>query len=82
MVAIQFEDLFKRFNDDLVRLTDRYLNKKSASQFDVSAYMNNKQITLGLTNSISTVSLIFLLFQAFYIQLFPKGCTCTTVYVH
>eukprot|EP00466_Bigelowiella_natans_P019742 jgi/Bigna1/57909/fgenesh1_pm.37_\ len=56
LVSLLFEDLFKKLNDDLKRIADRELEKKSrqAQNFDIQKHIRTDIITQGLANSIST----------------------------
>ncbi|XP_014238823.1 DNA-directed RNA polymerase III subunit RPC2 [Trichogramma pretiosum] len=55
LLALMFEDLFKRFNNDLKAVADKNIPKVKAAQFDVTSYMtNNSVITNGLANAISS----------------------------
>ncbi|GAB5359791.1 hypothetical protein AAMO2058_000572600 [Amorphochlora amoebiformis] len=56
LVALLFEDLFKRLNAELQRVAKRELAKgsKVASQFDIQHHFRTDYITNGLANSIST----------------------------
>ena len=54
LLALLFEDLFKKFNSELKRITDQTITKQRATQFDVVRHMRQDQITNGLANAIST----------------------------
>ena len=54
LLALLFEDLFKKFNSELKRIADQTIPKQRVSQFDVVRHMRQDQITNGLANAIST----------------------------
>uniref|UniRef100_A0A915HX80 DNA-directed RNA polymerase subunit beta n=1 Tax=Romanomermis culicivorax TaxID=13658 RepID=A0A915HX80_ROMCU len=54
LLALLFEDLFKRFNMELKITADKTIPKQRAAQFDVVKYMRQDMITNGLTNAIAT----------------------------
>ncbi|GFH28944.1 DNA-directed RNA polymerase subunit beta, partial [Haematococcus lacustris] len=55
LVALLFEDLFKRLNSDLKRLADAALSKANrASQFDISKSIRTDTITYGLDSALSS----------------------------
>ena len=54
LLALLFEDLFKKFNVELKRIADQTIPKQRVSQFDVIHHMRQDQITNGLANAIST----------------------------
>ncbi|XP_033118006.1 DNA-directed RNA polymerase III subunit RPC2-like [Anneissia japonica] len=54
LLALLFEDLFKKFNDELKKIADQTIPKPRAAQFDVVKHMRQDQITNGLVNAIST----------------------------
>lgn len=55
MISLLFEDLFKRFNQDLKRQADSVLTKQNrASQFDVIKCIRQDTISSGLANAIQT----------------------------
>jgi len=54
LVSLLFEDLFKRFNNELKKIADVTIPKPRASQFDIVKHMRQDLITNGLINSIST----------------------------
>ena len=54
LLALLFEDLFKKFNSELKRIAHQTIPKQRISQFDVVCHMHQDQITNGLANVIST----------------------------
>lgn len=54
LVSLLFEDLFKRFNNELKKIADVTIPKPRAAQFDIVRHMRQDLITNGLINSIST----------------------------
>ena len=54
LLALLFEDLFKKFNSELKRIADQTIPKQRVAQFDVVRHMRQDQITNGLANAIST----------------------------
>eukprot|EP00741_Cyanophora_paradoxa_P012669 tig00020614_g12240.t1 len=55
LIALLFEDLFKRFNSDLKRNADQVLTKQNrAQQFDVVKCIRPDTITHGLEHALST----------------------------
>eukprot|EP00794_Sanderia_malayensis_P007070 gene7070-7865_t len=54
LVSILFEDLFKRFNNELKRIADITIPKPRASQFDIVKHMRQDLITNGLNTAISS----------------------------
>ena len=54
LVALLFEDLFKRFNSDLRKIADMTIPKQRAAQFDIVRHMRQDVITNGLVAAIST----------------------------
>ena len=57
LVALLFEDLFKRFNSDIKKYVDKVLSKPKSSKsepFDVVRAIRTDTITNGLANAIST----------------------------
>ena len=54
LLALLFEDLFKKFNSELKRIADHTIPKQRATQFDIVRHMRQDQITNGLANAIST----------------------------
>ncbi|XP_028403072.1 DNA-directed RNA polymerase III subunit RPC2-like isoform X2 [Dendronephthya gigantea] len=54
LVALLFEDLFKRFNNELKLIADKIIPKPRAAQFDIVKHMRQDVITKGLTYAIST----------------------------
>lgn len=57
LLSLLFEDLFKKFNSELKKIADQIIPKQRAAQFDVVKHMRQDQITNGMVNAISTVSL-------------------------
>lgn len=54
LIALLFEDLFKRFNHELSASAEKVLNKPiRAAEFDILKDLNHTVITNGLFNSIS-----------------------------
>lgn len=54
LLALLFEDLFKKFNAELKKIADMTIPKPRAAQFDIVRQMRQDQITNGLVNAIST----------------------------
>ena len=56
MLALLFEDLFKKFNSELKKEIDITVKKykKKGKDYDVSKLMNTDSITQGLYNSLSS----------------------------
>lgn len=54
LLALLFEDLFKKFNAELKRIADHTIPRQRATQFDIVRHMRQDQITNGLVNAIST----------------------------
>ena len=54
LVALLFEDLFKRFNSELKRVADMTIPKPRVTQFDIVKHVRQDLITTGLANAIST----------------------------
>lgn len=61
LLSLLFEDLFKKFNSELKKIADQVIPKQRAAQFDVVKHMRQDQITNGMVNAISTVSIVFFL---------------------
>nr|XP_034983724.1 DNA-directed RNA polymerase III subunit RPC2 [Zootoca vivipara] len=59
LLSLLFEDLFKKFNSELKKIADQVIPKQRAAQFDVVKHMRQDQITNGMVNAISTVSVSF-----------------------
>ena len=57
LIALLFEDLFKKFNSELKKIADQTIPKPRAAQFDIVKHMRQDQITNGLIIAISTVRL-------------------------
>lgn len=56
LLALMFEDLFKRFNWELKSIADKIIPKVKAAPFDVVKHMRPDLIANGLFAAISTVS--------------------------
>ena len=54
LLALMFEDLFKKLNSELRTIADKNIPKVKAAQFDIVKHIRTAQITLGLENAIST----------------------------
>ncbi len=54
LLALLFEDLFKKFNSELKRIVDQTILKQRTAQFDVVRHMRQDQLTSGLDIAIST----------------------------
>ena len=54
LVALLFEDLFKKFNSELQRIADQIIPKQRTQVFDIVRHMRQDQITNGLANAISS----------------------------
>ena len=58
LLSLLFEDLFKKFNAELKKIADQTIPKPRAAQFDIVKHMRQDQITNGLIQAISTVSIL------------------------
>lgn len=56
LLALMFEDLFKRFNWELKSIADKIIPKVKAAPFDVVKHMRPDLIANGLFTAISSVS--------------------------
>ncbi|KAL0117470.1 hypothetical protein PUN28_010353 [Cardiocondyla obscurior] len=54
LLALMFEDLFKRFNWELKRIADKNIPKIKAAPFDIAKHMRHDMITNGLAFAISS----------------------------
>ncbi|XP_037499224.1 DNA-directed RNA polymerase III subunit RPC2 [Rhipicephalus sanguineus] len=54
LLALLFEDLFKRFNGELKLVAEKCIPKVRATQFDVVKYIRQNLITQGLSMAIAT----------------------------
>uniref|UniRef100_A0A914HEK2 DNA-directed RNA polymerase subunit beta n=1 Tax=Globodera rostochiensis TaxID=31243 RepID=A0A914HEK2_GLORO len=54
LLALLFEDLFKRFNSELKRIADSHLNRNLAAPLDIVRHMRQDLITNGLVNALAT----------------------------
>lgn len=54
LLALLFEDLFKRFNSELKTIAEKNIPKVKAAQFDVIKHIRKDIITNGLVNAIAT----------------------------
>lgn len=54
LLALMFEDLFKRFNSELKNIADSNIPKVKAAPFDISKHMRKDTITNGLAFAISS----------------------------
>lgn len=54
LLSLLFEDLFKRFNNELRGIADKNIPKIKTAQFDVVKHMRQDIITNGLTSAIAT----------------------------
>lgn len=54
LMALLFEDLFKRFNTELKTIAEKNIPKVKAAQFDVIKHIRKDIITNGLVNAIAT----------------------------
>ena len=54
LLALLFEDLFKKFNAELKRIADHTIPRQRATQFDIVKHMRQDQITNGLVSAISS----------------------------
>lgn len=54
LIALLFEDLLKRFNNELRIIADKNIPKIKTAQFDVVKHMRQDIITNGLTSAIAT----------------------------
>jgi DNA-directed RNA polymerase III subunit RPC2 len=55
LMALLFEDLFKKFNTELKSIAERNIPKIKAAQFDVLMHMRPQAITMGLEMALSSV---------------------------
>ena len=65
LIALLFEDLFKRMNNELKSIADKNIPKVKAAVFDIVRHIRAETITQGLENAISTVLLRFNCFSFF-----------------
>lgn len=54
LLSLLFEDLFKRFNNELRIIADKNIPKIKTAQFDIVKHMRHDIITNGLTSAIAT----------------------------
>lgn len=54
LLSLLFEDLFKRFNNELKKIADQTIPKPRAAQFDIVKHMRQDQITNGLVHAITS----------------------------
>lgn len=54
LLALMFEDLFKRFNWELKMIADKNIPKIKAAPFDITKYIRKDMITNGLAFAISS----------------------------
>ncbi|XP_029159477.1 DNA-directed RNA polymerase III subunit RPC2 [Nylanderia fulva] len=54
LLALMFEDLFKRFNSELKQIADKNIPKIKAAPFDITKYIRKDLITNGLAFAISS----------------------------
>lgn len=54
LLALMFEDLFKRFNWEMKNIANKNIPKTKAAQFDIVKHMRATQITQGLDQAISS----------------------------
>uniref|UniRef100_A0A0N4ZVH2 DNA-directed RNA polymerase subunit beta n=1 Tax=Parastrongyloides trichosuri TaxID=131310 RepID=A0A0N4ZVH2_PARTI len=54
LIALMFEDLFKRFNTELKKVADNSLGKTLAAPLDIVKHMRQDMISNGLNNALST----------------------------
>lgn len=54
LLSLLFEDLFKRFNQELRRVADNNLTKTMASPLDIVRHMRQDQITNGFVTALSS----------------------------
>ncbi|CAD6208297.1 GSCOCG00003306001-RA-CDS [Cotesia congregata] len=54
LLALMFEDLFKRYNTTLKQTTDKNIAKIKAAPYDITKHMNADSITNGLVFAISS----------------------------
>ncbi|XP_011634153.1 DNA-directed RNA polymerase III subunit RPC2 [Pogonomyrmex barbatus] len=54
LLALMFEDLFKRFNWELKQIADKNIPKIKAAAFDIARHMRHDLITNGLAFAISS----------------------------
>ncbi|RXM28991.1 DNA-directed RNA polymerase III subunit RPC2 [Acipenser ruthenus] len=54
LLSLLFEDLFKKFNSELKKISDQIIPKQRAAQFDVVKHMRQDQITNGMVTAISS----------------------------
>lgn len=56
LLALMFEDLFKRLNFELRKTANNNIPKVKAAQYDVIKHMRAVMISVGLESAISSVS--------------------------
>uniref|UniRef100_A0A5S6QBN2 DNA-directed RNA polymerase subunit beta n=1 Tax=Trichuris muris TaxID=70415 RepID=A0A5S6QBN2_TRIMR len=55
LIAVLFEDLFKRLNSELSAIADKTIPRhRTSAQFDIAKNIRKELITTGLTNAIAT----------------------------
>lgn len=54
LLSLLFEDLFKRFNNELKKIADQTIPKPRAAQFDIVKHMRQDQITNGVVHAITS----------------------------
>ncbi|CAL1540930.1 unnamed protein product [Lymnaea stagnalis] len=54
LLSLLFEDLFKLYNLDLMKVADKNIPKVRATEFDITKFMRTDPITFGLVNAIAT----------------------------
>lgn len=62
LLALMFEDLFKRFNWELKSIADKIIPKVKAAPFDVVKHMRPDLIANGLFAAISSVSFFVVIY--------------------
>ncbi|KAI6215909.1 DNA-directed RNA polymerase [Aphelenchoides besseyi] len=54
LLSLLFEDLFKRFNQELRRAADTHLSRNAATPVDITKHMRQDMITHGISTALST----------------------------
>ncbi|KAI6242259.1 DNA-directed RNA polymerase subunit beta [Aphelenchoides fujianensis] len=54
LLSLLFEDLFKRFNQELRRAADTHLSRNAATPVDITKHMRQDMITNGIATALST----------------------------
>ncbi|CAD5218163.1 unnamed protein product [Bursaphelenchus okinawaensis] len=54
LLGLMFEDLFKRFNQELRRVADTHLSKATATPLDIIKHMRQDMITNGINSALAS----------------------------